>query len=112
MQAAYLRRDKIPVGTSTAVLIMKFFCFQCAFVLCSVISFLCMFQKLSAENPGVPFQAQRGADFQNFGLFNGFNRHDSVSFLFRPWEAERRFRHKTVRFVRLHDCGNYGRITY
>ena len=56
MQAAYLRRDKIPVGISTAVLLMKFFCFQCAFVLCSAISFLCMFQKLSAENPGIiPF---------------------------------------------------------
>lgn len=56
MQAAYLRRDKIPVGTSTAVLIMKFFCFQCAFVICSLLSFLCMFQKLSAENPGIiPF---------------------------------------------------------
>ena len=56
MQAAYLRRDKIPVGTSTAVLIMKFFCFQCAFVICSLLSFLCMFQKLSEENPGIiPF---------------------------------------------------------
>lgn len=56
MQAAYLRRDKIPVGTSTAVLIMKFFCFQCAFELCSVISFILMYAKLTVENPGIiPF---------------------------------------------------------
>lgn len=56
MQAAYLRRDKIPVGISTAVLIMKFFCFQCAFFACSLISFFCMYQKLTAENPGIiPF---------------------------------------------------------
>ncbi len=56
MQAAYLRRDKIPVGISTAVLIMKFFCFQCAFFVCSAVSFVCMYQKLSAENPGIiPF---------------------------------------------------------
>ncbi len=56
MQAAYLRRDKIPVGVSTAVLIMKFFCFQCAFFLISLISFLCMYGKLAAENPGIiPF---------------------------------------------------------
>lgn len=53
MQAAYLRRDKIPVGTSTAVLIMKFFCFQCAFVGCSAISFIYMYEKLVAENPGI-----------------------------------------------------------
>lgn len=53
MQAAYLRRDKIPVGISTAVLIMKFFCFQCAFFLCSLISFIGMYGKLSAENPGI-----------------------------------------------------------
>lgn len=56
MQAAYLRRDKIPVGISTAVLIIKFFCFQCAFFLCSLVSFLCMYGKLTAENPGIiPF---------------------------------------------------------
>lgn len=56
MQAAYLRRDKIPVGVSTAVLIIKFFCFQCAFFLCSLISFICMYGKLAEENPGIiPF---------------------------------------------------------
>ncbi len=56
MQAAYLRRDKVPVGTSTAVLIIKFFCFQCAFFLCSLISFFCLYPKLSRENPGIiPF---------------------------------------------------------
>lgn len=56
MQAAYLRRDNVPVGLSTAVLIMKFFCFQCAFVLCSVFSLIFMHGKLAAENPGIlPF---------------------------------------------------------
>ncbi len=53
MQAAYLRRDKIPVGVSTAVLIVKFFCFQCAFFLCSLLSFFFMYGKLSLENPGI-----------------------------------------------------------
>lgn len=56
MQAAYLRRDNVPVGLSTAVLIMKFFCFQCAFVLCSVLSLLFLHQKLAQENPTIlPF---------------------------------------------------------
>ena len=56
MQAAYLRRDHIPVGLSTAVLIMKFFCYQCAFVLCSILSFWAMYGKIAAENPGIiPF---------------------------------------------------------
>ncbi len=56
MQSAYLLRDKIPVGISTAVLIMKFFCFQCAFVFCSVASFIFMLPKLQAENPNlIPF---------------------------------------------------------
>lgn len=53
MQAAYLRRDNIPVGLSTAVLLMKFFCYQCAFVLCSVIFYCMMYEKLRAENPGI-----------------------------------------------------------
>ena len=53
MQAAYLRRDDIPVGLSTAVLLMKFFCYQCAFVLCSVVFYCMMYEKLSAENPGI-----------------------------------------------------------
>lgn len=56
MQSAYLRRDKIPVGISTAVLIMKFFCFQCAFFLCSLVSFFWMYGKLAAENAAIiPF---------------------------------------------------------
>lgn len=56
MQAAYLRRDNIPVGVSTAVLIMKFFCFQCAFFLISLISFFCMYGSLTRDNPSIiPF---------------------------------------------------------
>lgn len=56
MQAAYLRRDKVPVGLSTAVLIMKFFCYQCAFVFCSVLSFAFLYGKIARENPGIiPF---------------------------------------------------------
>ncbi|MCH5353284.1 MAG: flippase-like domain-containing protein [Acutalibacter sp.] len=56
MQSAYLRRDKIPVGISAAVLIIKFFCFQCAFVLCSLLSFIFMYDKLTLENPAIiPF---------------------------------------------------------
>ena len=53
MQAAYLRRKNIPVGTSTAVLIMKFFCFQVAFFLCSLVSFLAMLPKIQANQPGL-----------------------------------------------------------
>ena len=46
MQSAYLLRDnKIPAGISTAVLIVKFMCFQCAFVLVSVVSFIGMYGK-------------------------------------------------------------------
>lgn len=57
MQAAYLLRDsKIPVGISTAVLIIKFMCFQCAFVLVSLVSFLGMYHNLAAQNPRIiPF---------------------------------------------------------
>ncbi len=56
MQAAYLRRDNVPVGLSTAVLIMKFFCYQCAFVFCSVLSFAFMYGKIARENPKIiPF---------------------------------------------------------
>lgn len=51
MQSAYLRRDKVPVGVSAAVLIIKFFCFQCAFFLCSLASFIFMYPKLHAETP-------------------------------------------------------------
>ena len=52
MQAAYLLRDKIPAGVSTAVLLIKFFCFQCAFVLCSVVSFVYMMPGFSAWSLG------------------------------------------------------------
>ena len=56
MQAAYLRRDNVSVGLSTAVLIMKFFCFQCAFVFCSILSLLFLHGKIARENPGIlPF---------------------------------------------------------
>lgn len=56
MQSAYLLREKIPVGISAAVLIMKFFCFQCAFVFVSAASFIWMYPQLEAENPGIiPF---------------------------------------------------------
>lgn len=54
MQSAYLLRDnKAPVGSTTAVLIMKFFCFQCAIVLCSVVSLIALYGKLMAENSGI-----------------------------------------------------------
>ena len=57
MQSAYLLRDnKIPAGISTAVLIVKFMCFQCAFVLVSVVSFIGMYGNLAANNPTIiPF---------------------------------------------------------
>ena len=57
MQLVYLFRDrKIPVGISTAVLIIKFMCFQCAFVLVSLVSFLGMYHSLTVQNPGIiPF---------------------------------------------------------
>lgn len=78
MQAAYLRRDKVPVGVSTAVLIMKFFCYQCAFELCSVVSFLLMYPKLSAENPGI-------LPFIVLGLIiNGFSIIFFPSLFFKP----------------------------
>lgn len=57
MQSAYLLRDnKVSVGTSTAVLIMKFFCFQCAIVACSAISFAALYGRIAAENSAIiPF---------------------------------------------------------
>ena len=54
MQSAYLLLDnKIPAGSSTAVLIIKFMCFQCAFVLVSVVSFVGMYGNLQVQNPGI-----------------------------------------------------------
>jgi len=50
-QSAYLLRDNIPVGTSTAVLFIKFFTYQCAFFLCSFVSFFFMYDKISVTNP-------------------------------------------------------------
>lgn len=56
MQAAYLLREGIPVGLSTAALLMKFFCFQCAFFGVSLLSFLGMYGRLATENPAIiPF---------------------------------------------------------
>ncbi len=54
MQVAYLLRDyQVPVGISSAVLIIKFMCFQCAFVLVSAASFVGMYQKLVAITPAL-----------------------------------------------------------
>ena len=78
MQAAYLLRDKIPVGISTAVLIMKFVCFQCGFVVISVASLLGMYGKLKAENPGI-------IPFTILGIaINGFSILFFVSLFLKP----------------------------
>ena len=78
MQAAYLLRDKIPVGISTAVLIMKFVCFQCGFVVVSVASLLGMYGKLKAENPGI-------IPFTILGIaINGFSILFFVSLFLKP----------------------------
>ncbi|MGI6254614.1 MAG: lysylphosphatidylglycerol synthase transmembrane domain-containing protein [Acutalibacter sp.] len=57
MQSAYLLRDyQVPVGISSAVLIIKFMCFQCAFVLVSAASFVGMYGKLVMMTPAlIPF---------------------------------------------------------
>lgn len=52
-QSAYLCRDKIPAGSSTAVLIMKFFTFQVAFELCSLVSFIFMYDNLKQVVPAM-----------------------------------------------------------
>lgn len=52
-QSAYLCRDKIPAGSSTAVLIMKFFTFQVAFELCSLVSFFFMYDNLKEVVPAM-----------------------------------------------------------
>lgn len=52
-QSAYLHRDKVPVGSSTAVLLMKFFTFQCAFELCAFVSFIFMYDNLKANVPAM-----------------------------------------------------------
>ena len=43
-QVVYLRRDKVSVGNSTAVLFVKFFAYQLAFVLCTVASLIYMYR--------------------------------------------------------------------
>lgn len=54
MQAAYLFRDyQVPVGVSSAVLIIKFMCFQCAFVLVSAVSFIGMYDTLTTVTPAL-----------------------------------------------------------
>lgn len=56
MQAVYLRRERIPVGFSTAMLFLKFVCYQCAFVLISLVSFFAMLPVLRERQPGlIPF---------------------------------------------------------
>ena len=45
-QVVYLRRDKVSVGNSTAVLFVKFFAYQLAFVLCTVASLIYMYPSL------------------------------------------------------------------
>ena len=42
-----------PPGCPPRCCSSSFFCFQCAFVLCSAVSFVYMLPKLQAENPGI-----------------------------------------------------------
>ena len=78
MQAAYLLRDKIPVGISTAVLIIKFVCFQCGFVVVSVASLIGMYGKLQADNPTI-------IPFAILGIaINGFSILLFASLFFKP----------------------------
>ncbi len=44
-----LYRDKVPPGKSTAVLLMKFFCFQVAFEICALISFIFIYDTLEVQ---------------------------------------------------------------
>ena len=50
-QVVYLRRDKVSVGNSTAVLFVKFFAYQLAFVLCTVASLIYMYPRLKRDDP-------------------------------------------------------------
>ena len=50
-QVVYLRRDKVSVGNSTAVLFVKFFAYQLAFVLCTVVSLIYMYPSLKRDDP-------------------------------------------------------------
>ena len=51
MQVAYLLRSKVNAGNSTAVLFVKFFAYQLAFVLCTIASLLYMYPQLQAQSP-------------------------------------------------------------
>lgn len=50
-QVVYLLRDKVTAGSSAAVLFIKFFAYQLAFVLCTVISIVLSYGQLQAESP-------------------------------------------------------------
>lgn len=50
-QVLYLRRHKVSPGSSAAVLFVKFFAYQFAFVLCCTGSLLYMYPQLRAEKP-------------------------------------------------------------
>ncbi|MBP3705127.1 MAG: flippase-like domain-containing protein [Clostridia bacterium] len=50
-QVMYLRRDRVLPGSSAAVLFVKFFAYQSAFVLCCIGSLIYMYPALQAEKP-------------------------------------------------------------
>lgn len=55
-QVLYLRRDKVPAGSSAAVLFVKFFAYQFSFVLCACAALACLWPQLTADDPNlIPF---------------------------------------------------------
>lgn len=50
-QSAYLYRDNVSVGSSTAVLLMKFFCYQVAFEACALFSVFYVYDEIEAKTP-------------------------------------------------------------
>lgn len=50
-QVVYLLRDKVSAGNSAAVLFVKFFAYQLAFVLCTVAALIFSFGDLQAQSP-------------------------------------------------------------
>ena len=55
-QVAYLRRDNVSVGSSVAALFVKFFAYQLAFVFCSIVSLILMYNNIVATNSTlIPF---------------------------------------------------------
>lgn len=50
-QVLYLLREKVSAGSSAAVLFVKFFAYQTAFVLCTILSLFRMYPRLKAESP-------------------------------------------------------------